>query len=828
MSKRVHLICNAHLDPIWQWGWEEGAAEAISTFRIAARFCEEYDNFVFCHNEALLYRWIEEYDGELFQQIQNLVKLGKWHIMGGWYLQPDCNMPSGEAMVRQISEGRKYFREKFGVEPTVAVNVDSFGHSRGLVQIMKKFGYDGYLFMRPHAHLLELPGEEFSWIGYDGSEITAIRLGEGYNTLKGHAAEKIQKYFEQCPEGDSCICMWGIGNHGGGPSKVDLDNIKEKMEAAEDGEILHSTPEDYLNEKYGKGDRKLPKFEKSIHTVFPGCYTSQIRIKQNYRQAENEFFMTESMCSQAALEEKMEYPAEDLTKALYDILLAQFHDMLPGTVIKPGEEQGLRMLAHAREILSKLKMRAFTALSNGHKTAREDRIPIYAYNPYPYIIEGDFSCEFMLWDQNWDDPFLECDVYDENGELLASQSEKEDSNLPIQWRKRATFHSKLAPMSVSRFDCGFTRKAEMPVYTMPVDGIHYVYKKGDLCIRLNRETGLIDEYSVNGVDYVKPGAFELEVYEDNFDPWYMEVQYNNTWKNRSGVFALADKEEAQRFGHLDMEIEPVHIIENGKVRSVAEALFTYGSSRAVVKYMMSEKEGLKITVDLLWNEKQKLVKLNIPAAFAAEECIGEQLYGREALKKDMIENVSQKYTALCGEGKGILAMDNGIYGSSFDSEQSMLKLTLLRSPIYCTHPLPERNPVPQDRYVSYIDQGERSFEFQFKIGAKEELLHTAARTAQQFNMRPMLLSFYPKAGGNRPTAPVLIQENDCVQMTAFKQAEDGKGYIMRLFNPTESVQRAVVVMKDNKTEVMFGAFEIKTFIWKNGILKECSIDEKMI
>lgn len=158
----------------------------------------------------------------------------------------------------------------------------------------------------------------------------------------------------------------------------------------------------------------------------------------------------------------------------------------------------------------------------------------------------------------------------------------------------------------------------------------------------------------------------------------------------------------------------------------------------------------------------------------------------------------------------------------------MLKLTLLRSPIYCTHPLPERNPVPQDRYVSYIDQGERSFEFQFKIGAKEELLHTAARTAQQFNMRPMLLSFYPKAGGNRPTAPVLIQENDCVQMTAFKQAEDGKGYIMRLFNPTESVQRAVVVMKDNKTEVMFGAFEIKTFIWKNGILKECSIDEKMI
>ena len=139
MSKRIHLICNAHLDPVWQWEWEEGAAEALSTFKIAAHFCEEYDSFVFCHNEALLYRWIEEYDMPLFEKIQKLVNEGKWHIMGGWYLQPDCNMPSGEALVRQISEGRKYFKEKFGVTPTVAMNVDSFGHSRGLVQIMNKF-----------------------------------------------------------------------------------------------------------------------------------------------------------------------------------------------------------------------------------------------------------------------------------------------------------------------------------------------------------------------------------------------------------------------------------------------------------------------------------------------------------------------------------------------------------------------------------------------------------------------------------------------------------------------------------------------------------------
>lgn len=92
--KDLHLICNAHIDPVWLWDMEEGISAAISTFRMAAVFCEEYDGLVFNHNEALIYHWIEEMEPALFARIRKLVKEGKWHIMGGWYLQPDCNMPS--------------------------------------------------------------------------------------------------------------------------------------------------------------------------------------------------------------------------------------------------------------------------------------------------------------------------------------------------------------------------------------------------------------------------------------------------------------------------------------------------------------------------------------------------------------------------------------------------------------------------------------------------------------------------------------------------------------------------------------------------------------
>ncbi|MFR1758174.1 MAG: hypothetical protein ACLSX2_00520 [Christensenellaceae bacterium] len=187
--KKMFLICNAHLDPIWQWEWPEGAAAAVSTFRVAASLCEEHGCFVFNHNEMLLYEWVEEYEPELFARIQRLAREGRWRIIGGWYLQPDCLMPSGESFLRQMLTGRKYFLEKFGQAPRTAVNFDSFGHTRSLTQLMKKSGYDRYVFMRPDQNQLELPGVTFIWRGQDGSEIVAHRLDGPYNTPLGHAHE---------------------------------------------------------------------------------------------------------------------------------------------------------------------------------------------------------------------------------------------------------------------------------------------------------------------------------------------------------------------------------------------------------------------------------------------------------------------------------------------------------------------------------------------------------------------------------------------------------------------------------------------------------------
>lgn len=804
MAKRLHLVCNAHLDPVWQWEWEEGAAEALSTFRIAADFCEKYDNFVFCHNEALLYKWIEEYDTELFEHIKALVNAGKWHIMGGWHLQPDCNMPSGEAFVRQILSGRKYFAEKFGVSPSVAVNVDPFGHTRGLVQIMKKTGYKGYLFMRPSSEWIKLPDDEFRWIGYDGSEITAIRMKYGYNSFKGKATEKIRVCIDECDDGDIYLCLWGIGNHGGGPSKKDLDDI-EALTAEmkeQDVELIQSTPEKYLEEISAK--RNLPSFDKSLNPWAVGCYTSQVRIKQRYRRAENEFFMTESMCANAEMNGLMEYPAAEFEKALYDIITVQFHDMLPGSSIQPAEEMALRMLDHALEILSRVRARAFFALTKGQKKPPEDRIPIFAYNPHPYTLKGDFTCEFMLWDQNRIDEFLSSVIYDENGNICPSQCEKEYSTIPMQWSKRVVFRSELKPMSITRFECGFN-KDKTPVYTCETDGTYYIYKTDSSEIKINRKTGLIDAYCGKDINYVTPNAFELQVFEDNYDPWFMEAY---GWKNQIGQFTLVSDEEATEFCAVKKPIEAVHVIESGDVRTVIEAIFGYKSSRAIVKYIMSRDGGLQLDIRIVWNEKQKLVKLNVPTSLKNTVCTGEEAYGREELKDGFNENVSQKYITVSNNENALLAVNSGIYGSSFDDGD--LKITLLRSPSYCAHPIDNRVTMPQDRVLPHIEQGERDFSFLFRVGNTEEILNSAARTAHNFAIQPMLLSLYPADNGEMHTPSVLIKDNDIITMNAFKKADDGNGYIIRLFNPTEEPQTAEIQCSGASKKVNFGKFEIVT------------------
>ncbi|MBU0608519.1 MAG: alpha-mannosidase, partial [Armatimonadetes bacterium] len=402
--QRLHLICNAHLDPVWLWEWEEGAAEAISTFRVAADLCESFKGFIFNHNEVILYEWVEEYEPALFKRIQKLVRQGKWHIMGGWFLQPDCNMPSGESFVRQALYGRRYFAEKFGVRPTTALNFDPFGHSVGLPQILAKSGYDSYLFCRPGQGDCPLPADRFEWVGCDGSSVRAVRMVH-YNSPLGKAREKVESMAQAMTEGAPNMPIpWGVGDHGGGPSRGDVADLQALIKERPDLKIVHSTPEAYFADLAASG-AKLPRHQGDLNPWAVGCYTSQVRIKQLHRRLENDLYALEKMATAAWQAKLMDYPAEEMRPALRDLLVSEFHDILPGSSQQEVEEMSLRVLSHGIEIVSRLKARAFFALAAGQPQAKAGEIPVMVYNPHPFPVRTTVECEFQLADQNWQDAF---------------------------------------------------------------------------------------------------------------------------------------------------------------------------------------------------------------------------------------------------------------------------------------------------------------------------------------------------------------------------------------------------------------------------------------
>ncbi len=791
MEKQMHLLCNAHLDPVWLWRWNEGLAEALSTFRVAADFCEEYDGFVFNHNEALLYEWVEEHEPELFVRIQRLVAAGKWRIMGGWYLQPDCVMTSGESLLAQIELGRTYFEEKFGVKPTTAINFDPFGHSRGLVQILKATGYDSYIFMRPFSL-----SDDFIWEGYDGSRILAHGTGEGYNSQKGMAAAKIEKRLEkQKKQGKPVdLCLWGVGNHGGGPSRVDLEAINALIETV-GVQIVHSCAEDYFAEV----DRDaLETRACSLIPSMVGCYTTMVRIKQGNRALENKIAVTEKAMSYAALLSGEAYCEQELNKAKKALAFCQFHDILPGTAIKPAEEDSLRTQSYGLEIADRLFTKALLQLCADQKPAPDGMVPIMLFNPHPYEVEEEFEVGFMLQNQN---PTMgECTlavVCDEAGNELPTQNEKPDCTFNLDWVQKVSFRAKAKPSGVTRFNCKLT-VVEGAVFAPVAASREDITVKNDRTeVVISRKTGLIERYAVDGKELVKNSGV-LEVYRDNEDPWGMKV---DSFTDLADNFRLMSDQEANEFtGYPEEQLPCVRVVEDGPVRLRVQSFWTYRSNKAVVEYTIPKQDAyIDVNVTLYSNEPNVMIKYPLDTAFDGAPW-GQTAFGAEELYSDRREAVFHKWCALRGEGGGLAVCNEGIHGGDFTN--STIRLSLLRTPVYSAHPIGQRPIAPHDRFLQHIDMGERTF--RFRITTTEDL----ERRAQTFNEAPWLLSFFPAGGDGVSKSAVIIDNPDVILSSCRKK--DGR-MVLTLYHASDESCCANVSMagQPEPLRVSFRRREVK-------------------
>ena len=827
-KKRIHLVSNAHLDPVWLWDWEEGAGEALSTFRAAASLCDEFKTFVFNHNEAVLYRWVEVFEPSLFRKIKRLVKQKRWHILGGWHLQPDCNMPSGESFVRQILLGKTYFKQKFGVDVTTASNLDPFGHSQGLVQIMAKAGYDSYIFCRPGRPECPLPADDFLWVGFDGSEVMATRISAHYNSPGGGARKKVLDWIAANPDRETSLLLWGVGNHGGGASRADLIQLEELIKEREDFEILHSYPQAYFRELRKKRS-SLPKHQKDMNPWAVGCYTTMARIKQKYRRLENEYFSTEKMVSAAHYQGLMAYPHKELEEALLDLAFTQFHDILPGSSIQPAEESSLRRLDHGLEILSQLKARAFFAFAAGERPAENGEIPVLVYNFHPFKTKTLVECEVEPYEINRSGGYLLPQIY-KDGRPLPSQPEKEASNLNVEWRKKVVFAAELEASQMNRFSCRLTGTPFKPAPELKEKDGRFLFKTKDLEVVINAQTGLVDGYNANGFDYLEKNAFQPLVMNDTADPWAMTVK---SFQDLAGKFELASPENGSLVsGITAAPAKSVRVVEDGAVRAIIEAVLAFGNSTIFQRYKLPKK-GTEVEIELRvhWNEKDRMLKLSIPTRLKSGRYIGQTAYGVAELPADGNETVAQKWVGVVSrtEAAAFTCINEGAYGSDFLGGE--FRISLLRSAAYSADPVLSGPMVAQDRYVPRIDQGERFFRFWVNGSSDASRLALIDREALVKNEKPFALAYFPP-GGNKKAKPFVILSDRTAQVAALKKAENGGDLIIRLFEPSGTTRTTTLSLPwaPARKKVRLAPFEIKTlrFSPKTRRFREVNLLEKPV
>ena len=361
-DKKLHMIGNAHLDPVWLWNWQEGFQEVKATFRSALDRMNEDENFVFTCSSAAFYEWVEHNNPQMFEEIKKRVAEGRWEVVGGWWIQPDCNIPSGEAFARQGLYGQRYFKEKLNTLATTGYNVDSFGHNGNLPQILKKSGLDNYVFMRPMPLEKGLPGRTFWWKSMDGSSVMTYRIPYEYCSWGKELEKYTQRLKCELQDGEEELMMfYGVGNHGGGPTKENIQSIYA-LNDREDMPVMEMGTTARFFQSIRENGREYPEYIGDLQHHASGCYSVLSKVKRENRRAEDKLIQAEMWSAIANVTEHQPYP-KDFEEAWKGVLFNQFHDILAGTSIPSAYDDASYLYGQAMAVGQKNLNYAVQAIS---------------------------------------------------------------------------------------------------------------------------------------------------------------------------------------------------------------------------------------------------------------------------------------------------------------------------------------------------------------------------------------------------------------------------------------------------------------------------------
>ena len=733
--------------------------EAKATLRSALDRMNEFPDFRFVCSSASVYQWIGEFAPDMLEEIKARVAQGRFVIVGGWYVQPDCNLPSGEAFARQTLYAQRYFKETFGVTATVGYCVDSFGHCATLPMILKNSGMDSYIFMRPSPAERNLSSDVFHWIAPDGSSVTTYRILDPYcacfDTL-----EKLENRIAFLEENTKTALpilplFYGVGNHGGGPTIRHLELLKEYQEAHPDKKLIYSDLSDFFAHIRGL-KQPLPDYAGELQHHASGCYAAEPRVKNAVRRAECELTAAENygvllykLCNKGSKNKVFR-------KAWEAVCFCHFHDSMDGCSIKEAHDDTLDMLGFAKHTAAVEENNALQTISWQIDT-RDSSLgqPLVVFNPHGFEITDlvQVNGHFNM-------------VYDSSGNAITCQSVLSSSQ-ECYGRPDTLFKATIPSLGYRVYYLSRVEKA--PLYENTVSATPQE-KPNDA----NHPYGPVLENEYYRIQFEGYSGYIISFFDKQAQkelicgkaavPKVYDEFYHDTWSHGKNFF----DDEMARFSDAT-----ISVIENGPVRATVKVVSRYNDSM-LTQYFSLEAGSQKLSVrgNVDWHEKHKLLKLAWPMNIASPKAYYEIPFGVIERPCDGEEEPGLNWTAVKGTNGGFALLNNNTYSSSVRG--STLYQTVVRSPIFGDH---GQARTPESDYTA---QGITRFHYTLMpIGNSWSSIIMAGKALNK-GLTNILDTWH---NGHLPNSSFtgLTIDADNVLLSAVKRSEDDTGTVIRVY-----------------------------------------------
>ncbi len=799
MKNSLYFIGNAHLDPTWLWRWQEGCGEVLQTFRSAVDRLKEYNDFVFTCSSACYYKWVEDIDPALFADIRELVKEGRWVPVNGWWLQPDCNMPCAESFARQALYSQLYYREKFGKICTVGYNVDSFGHSAMIPKFLNNAGMRCYVMMRPGSEENpKIPEGLFWWDSPDGSRVLTYRIPGSYAESGVNAIDSAVSSLKEAAESSNhgMMLFYGVGNHGGGPTKGDIEHLTAiKNEGY--GSMKFSSPEEFFEEQCSL-PLDIPSVDTELQHHASGCYSATSVIKQMNRKTENSLVNSEKWNSLSAALFGEKGATEEYKKAWLKLCYNQFHDILCGCSIMEAYEDAKLQLGFAQAIAQDEENRALLKIAGQVDTWLDgvsDSLSLSERHhcrnldyPRPVIVFNPLSREVTTAVRTYhpSSKVTDCrgrDVLFSNVRSSRSNDSHEDT----------VFLVKLPALGYALYwlwhkDSGKKSSAA----ESPVKAGEYFLENEKIKVVFDSETG-----GVSSIITKDDGAEHLSAV--SLVPTVIDNSKPDTWAH--GIFSFHDVIGTAK-------PESIRVIEKGGARAVIRIRHTYGKSYISQDFILEAgSEMLRSKVRVLWQEPLTIVKMPVTVPGENPVPTYEIPGGFIKRKANGDEDPALTWGDITASGSGVSVISDSKY--SYDCMGNTLRLTILRNSIFADHF--SHRP---DADFAYCDEGLQRFEYGIYPHSGPAEKSNVQLYADIMNNRPVPVPAGYHKGALPAEKSFITIDRSNIRLDAFKQSEDGSGdYILRLSETAGVCTKAAIVC--NVIEAGFYAdfetMETKTF-----------------